>query len=388
MPRVASLYLPNLATDRIRRLERTRRAAPPPKSSPPIAKAEEDEGGWWPDARWPENAKERAKLLALREHMASEEADGAPRPELEHGSHWRPGARWAKDSDEWLEQRIVRKRAKRDAIQAEIDELPLHQRPSIREMGRRSEAMPHPFRPMPPDEAARSGERVSPYNLEGAFWQQGRTLGPMVAREVVKSSPASPGEGDHAKHGGGAADDSRAASPPACGWSPSPWEDIPLVTTRRDGQRIVIAAACPLALALGLTPGMPLTQARALIPGLDVRPADPDGVVADLRRLATHAARHWTPLVTIVPEEAGGGGLWLDIGASAHLFGGEAGFARRLLGLCRRLGFSAGSRSPTRPPPRMRSPDAPPGRSPYARPAGKQTRSPPCRCPPSGSART
>jgi protein ImuB len=82
---------------------------------------------------------------------------------------------------------------------------------------------------------------------------------------------------------------------------------------------------------------MPLTHARALVPNLDIRPADPDGVAADLHRLATHAARHWTPLVTIVPEE----GLWLDIGASAHLFGGEKGFARRLLALCRRLGLAA-----------------------------------------------
>ncbi len=114
-------------------------------------------------------------------------------------------------------------------------------------------------------------------------------------------------------------------------------EHVPLVTTGRDGQRIVLAATCPAAQALGLHPGMPLTQARAMVPGLDIRPADPEGDAADLDRLARHAARHWTPLVMVVPGE----GLWLDIGASAHLFGGEERFGRRVLRLCRKLGLQA-----------------------------------------------
>jgi protein ImuB len=74
-----------------------------------------------------------------------------------------------------------------------------------------------------------------------------------------------------------------------------------------------------------------------MVPGLDIRPADPDGEAADLDRLARHAARHWTPLAMPVAGE----GLWLDIGASAHLFGGEAAFARRVLALCGRLGLTA-----------------------------------------------
>jgi hypothetical protein len=127
--------------------------------------------------------------------MGLDQPSNQPAPEVNdpRSGGWRPGAHWAKNSDEWLERRIARKRTKREAIQAEIDELPVHKRPSIQEMGRRSEAMPHPFRAMPPDEAGRLGERVSPYNLEGAFWQQGRTLGPLVAREVIaKSADPSP----------------------------------------------------------------------------------------------------------------------------------------------------------------------------------------------------
>jgi protein ImuB len=110
-----------------------------------------------------------------------------------------------------------------------------------------------------------------------------------------------------------------------------------MVTVHRSGSRIVLAAACPAALALGLHPGMPLTQARAMVPGLDIREADPIGEAADLDRLARHAARHWTPLVMTVPGE----GLWLDITAGAHLFGGERMFARRVLRFCSRLGLTA-----------------------------------------------
>ncbi|HEX8534606.1 MAG TPA: DNA polymerase Y family protein, partial [Allosphingosinicella sp.] len=62
-----------------------------------------------------------------------------------------------------------------------------------------------------------------------------------------------------------------SAPPPRCG------EDLfPLVTTHRVGNRMEIAAACPAALALGLVPGMAVTQARVLVPGLDLRDAEPE----------------------------------------------------------------------------------------------------------------
>lgn len=74
-----------------------------------------------------------------------------------------------------------------------------------------------------------------------------------------------------------------------------------------------------------------------MVPRLDIHPDDPDGDAADLDRLARHAARHWTPSVTTIPSE----GLCLDIGASAHLFGGEEMFGWRVLRFCRRLGLTA-----------------------------------------------
>jgi protein ImuB len=273
-------------------------------------------------------------LLALRERMAEDERSNQPAIEVDdpRAGGWRPGAHWAKaaSGDEWLEQRIARKRAKKEAILAEIEQLPLHQRPPMRELGRRSENLPHPFRAMPPDVAAQPRDRGA-YDLEGAFWQQGRTLGGFVARVVSEASPARRGASEAWEDEGLLTKISpRTKSLPQA-------REGALVTTHRQGQRMVIAAACPAAQALGLAPGMALTQARALVPGLDIRPADPDGIAADLDRLAAHAARHWTPQVVVMPGE----GLWLDIGAAAHLFGGEAGFARRVLALCRRLRLAA-----------------------------------------------
>ena len=110
-----------------------------------------------------------------------------------------------------------------------------------------------------------------------------------------------------------------------------------LVTTHQQGNTVVIAAVSPAARALGLVPGMAATQARALVPGLDIRTADPDGDRAALLHLATLAARRWCPLVAL----SGADGLFLDITGTAHLFGGEARMARRMVRLLARMGFTA-----------------------------------------------
>lgn len=109
------------------------------------------------------------------------------------------------------------------------------------------------------------------------------------------------------------------------------------VTAHREGNRIVLAALCAKARAFGLTPGMPLTQARILMPGLDIRDADHAGDAAWLRRLGAFAARRWTPRAAL----SGPDGLWLDLTGVAHLFGGEREMCARILAFCHRLGFSA-----------------------------------------------
>ncbi|MEP7008103.1 MAG: DUF6504 family protein [Sphingomonas bacterium] len=112
--------------------------------------------------------------------------------------------------------------------------------------------------------------------------------------------------------------------------------EAPLVTSIREGSKVLIAAVSPAARAVGLHPGMAVTQARAQVPGLDIRPADIEGDRADLRRLAIAAARHWSPIVALSGED----GLLIDITGTAHLFGGEQAMARRILRLLARLGVT------------------------------------------------
>ena len=111
----------------------------------------------------------------------------------------------------------------------------------------------------------------------------------------------------------------------------------PLVTAHRSGQIMALAAASPEARALGLHPGMAATHARALVPELEIRDADPEADQALLLRLGLFAARRWTPRAAI----SGPDGLWLDLTGAAHLFGGEGVMCRRILAFCARLGLAA-----------------------------------------------
>ncbi|MBO9622210.1 MAG: DNA polymerase Y family protein [Sphingomonas sp.] len=111
----------------------------------------------------------------------------------------------------------------------------------------------------------------------------------------------------------------------------------PRLTALHTGNRVLIAAACPQAQALGLVPGMAVTQARAQVRGLDIRPAKPEADLAALRRLAILAARRWSPIVALSGED----GLFLDLTGTAHLFGGEERMARGIVRLLARAGFTA-----------------------------------------------
>src|SRR5687768_150588 len=103
MPRIASLYLPNLPIDGFRRTEGKRFARPEPSAALPLP-----------------------TLPARKEPEIGDRIEDCSCP---RGGHWRPRARWAKEE-----------------LQARIDGLPAHQRPSMREVGRRSEPAANPFR--------------------------------------------------------------------------------------------------------------------------------------------------------------------------------------------------------------------------------------------------
>ena len=99
-----------------------------------------------------------------------------------------------------------------------------------------------------------------------------------------------------------------------------------------------LAAVDRAAAQAGLTPGMPLADARAQVPTLATVPTDPSADAKTLERLAHWLGRYspWTAVDSSLPAEANipGAGLWLDITGCAHLFGGEDAL---LSDLCHRL---------------------------------------------------
>lgn len=109
--------------------------------------------------------------------------------------------------------------------------------------------------------------------------------------------------------------------------------ETPIVTIEEVGGRALIVAPNGVAAAGGILPGLSLADARALLPGLAVFPADPAGDAVAIARLADWCSRY-TPLVAV----DGTDGLWLDIAGSAHLFGGEVDLLADLRHRLSRLG--------------------------------------------------
>lgn len=83
----------------------------------------------------------------------------------------------------------------------------------------------------------------------------------------------------------------------------------------------------------GLRPGMPLADARAILPDVRIVPFDPEADRAMLEKLCA-ACERYTPWASIDAQGArqnksalapigDGAGLWLDVTGCTHLFGGE-----------------------------------------------------------------
>lgn len=125
------------------------------------------------------------------------------------------------------------------------------------------------------------------------------------------------------------------------------------------GQRLV--ALDRAALAAGLSPGLMLAAARALVQDLAIAPQDLAGSDADLVALARWATR-WTPFAAVwagsgldsrlgsgldsglgsgLGPGAGGAALMLDVTGCAHLFGGLQALADRIGREIRTLGLTA-----------------------------------------------
>ena len=119
---------------------------------------------------------------------------------------------------------------------------------------------------------------------------------------------------------------------------------------------IALSALNSTARRAGLTPGMRITDARAISPNLITRPDEPEKDRDALLRL-THWSTRWGPYVNLDGEdgqEAEGrrpdirrpDGLWIDVTGVAHLFGGERALLHDIetrlngLGLTPRLGLA------------------------------------------------
>lgn len=98
-----------------------------------------------------------------------------------------------------------------------------------------------------------------------------------------------------------------------------PPADQPLVLAGRVGSRRIVTALDATAQSLGLSVGMPLAKAQALIPGLAIVDADPRGDDEALERLAVWALRFSPVVAADLPD-----GLVIDTTGSDHLHGGEA----------------------------------------------------------------
>lgn len=103
-----------------------------------------------------------------------------------------------------------------------------------------------------------------------------------------------------------------------------------------------LVALCMRAEQAGLEAGMTRQEAVRRIPNLLLRPVDTDGDQRQLRSLLALCQLH-TPFAAIDHSFTAdrGASLWLDIGNTAHLSGGEANLLARLLGRCRKEGLTA-----------------------------------------------
>jgi len=124
-------------------------------------------------------------------------------------------------------------------------------------------------------------------------------------------------------------------------------DEPPLALVAKEGQQLRLAALNRAAAQAGLVPGLPLAEARALLPALRSRERDPPFERRALEWLCDWAQRFspWAACEAAPGEkelcDGGEAGLWLDITGCAHLFGGEEALLTALLERLSKLGLTA-----------------------------------------------
>ena len=110
---------------------------------------------------------------------------------------------------------------------------------------------------------------------------------------------------------------------------------IPFVLAVKDHGRMVISAADRLALGQGIPPGMPVADARALLPELQVVDDKPGLAAKLLKALAVWCIR-FTPIAGVDPPQ----GLVLDVSGCTHLWGGEETYLKEIVTRLQTAGYT------------------------------------------------
>lgn len=108
-----------------------------------------------------------------------------------------------------------------------------------------------------------------------------------------------------------------------------------MIVVAKQSNALQVCALDDVAARLGLEAGLPLANARAICPHVQVFDADEAADVKLLNDIADWCDR-FTPLVALDPPH----GLFLDITGCAHLFGGEAALLQLLCGVLTAQGFA------------------------------------------------
>ncbi|MBN9041167.1 MAG: DNA polymerase Y family protein [Rhizobiales bacterium] len=127
----------------------------------------------------------------------------------------------------------------------------------------------------------------------------------------------------------------RGGVPCSLNHSQSDAADRPCIVVAKQNNALQIFALNDAAARLGLDVGLPLANARAIVPDVQVFDADEPADSGTLNDIADWCDR-FTPLVALDPPH----GLFLDISGCAHLFGGEAAMLETICRALTRQGFA------------------------------------------------
>ena len=105
----------------------------------------------------------------------------------------------------------------------------------------------------------------------------------------------------------------------------------------REGSRRIVVGVDAEAHTRGVSVGMAVSMANALVADLVTHDADVEADAAALERLAIWALRRYSPIVAVDPPD----GLMIDLSGAAHLVGGEGPWLADIIGRLGTVGISA-----------------------------------------------